>query len=73
LKPGDLLRSRDKRWVAVEAVGRAGKRRKVYNLKVDNANCFIGGEGQGFSVLVYGACKKEAAFTARRVLPKIER
>ena len=56
LKPGDLLLSADKNWVAVKAITKSGAR-QVYNLQVGNENFFVGGSEHGFSALVYGACE----------------
>jgi len=58
LAVGDLLRSHDGIWVPVESIVQ-GREHQVYNLRVDrDASYFVGADDWGFSLLVYGACKK---------------
>ena len=63
LTVGDLLRSRDNRWLPVESIVDGGEC-PVYNLRVEeNSTYFVGGDDWGFSLWVYGACSKSQAST----------
>jgi hypothetical protein len=58
LAVGDLLRSHNDRWIAVESMLDAHES-KVYNVCVEeNATYFIGDRDWNFSVWVYGACNR---------------
>jgi hypothetical protein len=51
LRPGDLLRSRDGQWVAVEGVTDSGEEVPVYNVRVaDHKTYFVGCHEWGFSL-----------------------
>ncbi len=57
LKPGDLLRSHDSRWVPVDEVLDSGEGSLVYNFRVAEYHTyFVGGEEWGFSVWAHNAC-----------------
>ncbi|HEV3079065.1 MAG TPA: polymorphic toxin-type HINT domain-containing protein, partial [Gemmataceae bacterium] len=51
LKPGNLLRSHDGRWVAVEEIFDTGVEQPVYNLRIaDYHTYFVGSPAWGFSI-----------------------
>lgn len=61
LAAGDLLRSHDKRWLALESIVDAGNS-AVYNVRVqENATYFVGDRDWGFSLWVNDGCAKRDA------------
>jgi hypothetical protein len=59
LKPGDLLRSHDGQWAAVDAVTDSGEVATVYNLQVaDYHTYFVGSREWAFSAWAHNACGK---------------
>jgi len=57
LVEGDLLRSHDGQWLAVEAVTDSGEESEVYNLRIpDYHTYFVGARAWGFSVWAHNAC-----------------
>jgi hypothetical protein len=65
LESGDLLRSHDGRWVAVESVAEGDRESAVYNLRIsEHHTYFVGAREWGFSVWAHNACTIEAARAA---------
>jgi hypothetical protein len=65
LQAGDLLRSDDGQWVAVECVTDSGEQVPVYNVRVaDHKTYFIGCEEWGFSVWAHNAYSHLQAYLA---------
>jgi hypothetical protein len=57
LQAGDLLRSHDGQWVAVESVSEGEELAAVYNLRVaEHHTYFVGSRDWGFSVWAHNAC-----------------
>ena len=57
LQPGDLLRSEDNRFAAVEDICDGGYEEGVYNCRVESFHTyFVGGEDWGFSVWAHNSC-----------------
>ncbi len=57
LVSGDLLRSHDGQWVAVESACLSDEVAPVYNLRVEECHTyFVGSEQWGFSVWVHNSC-----------------
>ncbi|MEN6457301.1 MAG: hypothetical protein ABFC63_00005, partial [Thermoguttaceae bacterium] len=56
--PGDLLKSHDGRWVAVDSVSDTNEDVTVYNLRIEEYHTyFVGSDEWGFSVLSHNtAC-----------------
>jgi len=57
LEEGDLLRSHDGQWLAVEAVRDSGESAPVYNLRIaDYHTYFVGSREWAFSVWAHNSC-----------------
>src|SRR5207244_200957 len=57
LEPGDLLSTRDGRWVAAEGVTETGELHTLYNLRVEGWHTyFVGDETWQFDVWAHNAC-----------------
>jgi hypothetical protein len=71
LRPGDLCRSRDGQWVAVEKVEELGEETEVYNLRIaDFHTYFVGRFDWGFSVWAHNVdgCLQELAGMIQKAL-----
>jgi hypothetical protein len=63
---GDLLRSHDGQWVAVEEVSEASEQSVVYNLRIsDYHTYFVGCRDWGFSVWAHNACHGNSLASAK--------
>jgi RHS repeat-associated protein len=59
LVAGDLLRSHDGQWLAVESANDSGEVAPVYNMRVEEYHTyFVGSAEWGFSVWVHNTCDK---------------
>ena len=77
LSPGDLLRSHDGQWVAVESASDSGEVAPVYNMRVEEYHTyFVGADGWGFSVWAHNACRVanlEPGVGVKAVGPQVSR
>ncbi len=65
LTTGDLLRSHDGQWMAVQSVAEGEKLAPVYNLRVaEHHTYFVGSHEWGFSIWAHNACNLAAAQNA---------